>query len=661
MRCSLPVLLLILLSAGASVAIGDPLDGWTIVENGLARSAIVLADPANAFSRLAAEELQGPIERASGVKLPILSPPEAEALPQQTVRLVIGPGPLAEKLGIDAEKLPPQAYRIKTVGNAIVLAGHDLGEYGPNKPISRHASPATLYAVSHLLDHELGVRWLWPGEVGTYVPARRTIVIRPLDVSGQPQPARRDFSVSLNKYTGKGSASRLPAEIVQKMLNETMRWWARHHLGGESPLRFGHSFTAWWDKYYAAHPDYFAHPPEGEKQGKPDRVKLCQGNPAVVEQILAEWKAAGMPDAWNICPNDSRGFCTCPRCRAMDGPELAAATPQEIWHGDVDLSRRHLTFCNIVLRAMKALRPNVTLCSYAYSSYRNLPENCAVEPGLALEFVGSYTQRDQWQRWADAGVHLGLRPNWLHSGAIAPYLPLRQMGEFYHYAYGHGMLIFHYDALLGYWGTQGPNYYLLARLASRPDLSVDQVIEEYVSAFGPAAPAIRRYLEYWIRYTDRVGMVVNAGGSVSVDAERLYETICKEHDIPTSALVGSWRVLPYLYGDDVLKPAESLLDEAQRLAAGDATVAARIQFLRDGLQHLRLTRNEIELAYQSKRPDAATQAELIQRVAELHALRDAISPRHVVWGDVVTGVMQDRGIAPEFTKKRKKAETDVTY
>ena len=661
MQFSCSVLLLMLFAADANVASNALPDGLVIVENGAAKSAIVLADPANAFSRLAAEELQEPIERASGAKLPIVSPDEAKMLPPQMVRLVLGPGPLTETLGIDARKLPPQAYRIKTAGNAIVLAGHDLGTYGPNKPISRQATPATLYAVSHLLDYELGVRWLWPGEVGTYVPTRRTIIIRTLDITAQPQPARRDFSVSLSKSMGKENASRLPAKTVQKMLDETMRWWARHHLGGESPLRFGHSFAAWWSKYHDAHPDYFAHPPEGQKQGKPDRVKLCQGNPAVIEQILSEWKAAGMPDAWNICPNDSRGFCTCPRCRAMDGPELAAATPEEIWHGDVDLSRRHLTFCNLVLRAMKAIRPNVMLCSYAYSSYRYLPENCPVEPGLALEFVGSYSQRDQWQRWADAGVHLGLRPNWLHSGAIAPYLPLRQMGEFYHYACGHGMLIFHYDSLLGYWGTQGPNYYLLARLAGRPDLSVDQVIEEYASAFGPAAPAVRRYLEYWMRYTARVAMVVNAGGSVSGDGERLYEKICKEHDIPTSALVGSWRVLPYLYGDEVLKPAESVLDDAARLAAGDGRVAARIQFLRDGLQHLRLTRDEIELAYRSKRPDAATQTELARRMAELHALRDALSPRHVVWGDVVTGVMQDRGIAPEFTKTRKKTEIDVTY
>jgi hypothetical protein len=289
------------------------------------------------------------------------------------------------------------------------------------------------------------------------VPRRRIIAVAPINITAGPDLAERRFSMLLPKYAGKRGPTRLPAEVIERMTDEAMRWWGLHQLGGTSNLKFGHSFGAWWGKYHAAHPDYFAHPPEGERQRLPTRVKLCQGNPDFARQIVTEWKAAGMANAWNVCPNDGPGFCTCQRCRAMDGPETAEATPEQIWSGNADLSRRHLTFCNRLLAAMKPLNPQVSLCTYAYSAYREPPKDFRIEPGLAIEFVGSYTQRDVWQRWADAGVKLGLRPNWLHSGAIAPNLPLRPMAAFCRYAREHGMLQYNFDSLHGYWGTMGPN------------------------------------------------------------------------------------------------------------------------------------------------------------------------------------------------------------
>ena len=35
----------------------------------------------------------------------------------------------------------------------------------------------TLLGVYEVLEDYLGVRWLWPGDLGTYVPRRNTIVI----------------------------------------------------------------------------------------------------------------------------------------------------------------------------------------------------------------------------------------------------------------------------------------------------------------------------------------------------------------------------------------------------------------------------------------------------------------------------------------------------
>ncbi|MCF7849247.1 MAG: DUF4838 domain-containing protein, partial [Kiritimatiellales bacterium] len=479
---------------------------------------------------------------------------------------------------------------------------------------------------------------------------RATIMVEPFDVRVKPPLLEANFSVAL-RSAKKNMDSTLPSEVLVRMEDETMRWWGLHQLGGNSPLRFGHSFMHWWENYHAVHPDYFATPPDGVKQMPPDRVKLCTSNPAVVAQVIAEWKAAGAPDSWNIGPNDGRGFCACDRCRALDegGPHDTEA----VWGGDVDLSRRHVLFANEVLRRMKALNPRATLCTYAYSTYRNVPRDVPLEPGMAIEFVGSYTARDMWTEWTGAGAKVGLRPNWLHSGAVAPFLPLHTMGGFLEFARNNGMIQFHFDSLMGYWATQGPNYYLIARSVARPELGVDDIIDEWCSAFGSAAPAVKDYIAYWETFTEETGYMLACGGSVSTKPDSRYERLCSENGIPSHPLVGSWRTLPLLYTDDVLAKAETILADADRLASDvDRPVAARIRFLRDGLNHLRLTRDLIALVY-SQKPD---KKELARQTEAVLALRNELSPRHVVWGDVATGAMVQRGIKPFAAKKVTKQD-----
>ena len=645
MKATLTLLTALLLAPLAALHAAE----LTLVDHGRANAVIVLQDANDGFAQLAAEEFQKHLQRASDAKLPIVSIAEAEKLPARTARVVVGGGPLAQQCGVDVARLAPEQFRLKTAGQCLVLAGHDTGRHVAGQPLSRKAGAATLFAVSHFLDHQLGVRWLWPGELGTHVPRRDTIAVDAMDVTAKVDLFTRNFSVALaGKHKTKVGA--LPAETTARMEEEAMRWWGLHQLGGDSPLQFGHAFMKWWDNYNAQHPDYFATPPKGTPQMRAERVKLCTSNPAVTEQIIAEWKAAGAPDAWNICPNDGKGFCTCDRCRALDA---AASTPEDIWNGDADLSRRHLVFANEIQRRMKAVNPRVTVCTYAYSVYRNVPAGMKVEPGMAVQFVHSYTARDAWDQWTAAGAKIGLRPNWLHTGAVAPWLPLHTMGGFMRHAREHGMVEYHMDSLMGWWATQGLNYYLIARTVARPELGVDDLIAEWCSAFGAAAPAVRRYVDYWENFTESAGYTVAAGGIVSTKPDSVYERLCGEHDIPAHPVIGSWRVLPLLYTDGVLAKAEAILAEADRAnGTSDRQVTARIQFLRDGLRHLRLTRDVIALAYSAK-PDAAA---LARQTKQLELLRAQLSPRHVVWGDVATGLMRERDIKPFGTGRRGKAD-----
>lgn len=601
-------------SSGVSAAIyGDPL---YLVENGAANSVIVLQNGETQLPK-AVEELRYDIYRATGVTLPVVNMAGLQNVPEETVRIAVGPGPLAQSLGIVPDTLDAEEYRIVISGNHLVFMGSE--------------TRADLWAVTHFLDRYMGVRWLWPGEIGTYVPKSDDILVPAMDVTDRPSLLNRRL------------------RVLTPTPQDGVDWLSLHQMGSRSPYLFGHSFIKWWDKYSANHPEYFAIPPAGYNLGPTDRVKLDIGNPVVDDAIIQEWQAAGAPDNWNVSPNDGTGFCVSAACLAMDMP--AGQTIGDIWTGKANLTARYVRFWNRLLDKMRLINPEVELSAYAYSAYREPPPaGVTLNDGMVLGFVNTYWTYDAWQDWADAGAKLFLRPNWWYSGGIAPYLPLHEQGDFFKYAREHGMVGFDFDTLQGNWGTQGPLYYLAARLAERPDLSVDDVLAEYTSAFGAAEPVIANYLDFWEKFADDAAYTVNAGETVSRDTYGTYETLVRAHGLTIEPIVGSYEILPYLYTDTVLAQARAILDQAESLATGDEEVLERIGFLRDGLRNLELTRDVVEYGYQKMRPAGATWAEFVQRLQQLAAFRKEVASRHVVWADALYNFEQNRIIPTEATR-----------
>ncbi|MGH7956038.1 MAG: DUF4838 domain-containing protein, partial [Opitutaceae bacterium] len=386
----------------------------------------------------AADDLQKHIELVSGAKLPRVDKSAAGTVDGKMVRLIVGAGSLSHELGVATADLESEAYRIQTQGNSIVFVGHDIAG----------ASNATSWAVGHFLDRYLGVRWLWPGELGTYAPQATTISIRSIDLIGRPALEKRQLRSRQDQPS-------------------TMAWLRHHQMGSRTKFRFGHSFTQWWPKYHESHPDYFAVSPEGEKQPYPavDRVKLRLGNPAVADQIIENWRQAGRPDNWNVGPNDGGGWDTSAESRALDLPDVFE--PEDIWRSRVNLARRFVRFWNGLLVRMRKENPNVMLSTFGYSCYREPPDDVKLEPGMIVAVVPGYADTSGWKKWHDAGAKLFLRPNWWHMGGSAPHLPLHAQGEYFRFAQAHAMIGFDFDRLRGEWGTQGILYYLIARMSVR--------------------------------------------------------------------------------------------------------------------------------------------------------------------------------------------------
>jgi hypothetical protein len=212
--------------------------------------------------------------------------------------------------------------------------------------------------------------------------------------------------------------------------------------------------------------------------------------------------------------------------------------------------------------------------------------------------------------------------------------------------------------LHGYWGTTGLTPYLIARLTWRPEMTKDEIVDEYCAAFGPAAPHVRRYFRYWEDFTRQAAYPVANAGEFRHTRGGLYEEVVEKYNLPRSVnKQGMWYVMPYLYPDERLVPAVAMLDEAAAaVGEGPEEFRERVRFLRDGLAHFRVARDTVALGVAALR-DRSLEAAHMAKFEELRALRRALTPSHVVWGEAQFVRESDSGGETIPRQLRRQAES----
>ncbi|MGD7707860.1 DUF4838 domain-containing protein [Microlunatus sp. Y2014] len=602
-----------------------------LVSGGQPRAAIVVEEPGSPLVAEAAQVLQHLVERSSGVRLRIVGPGDAFPEPA-AVRLGRGPKALAA-MAEAGVSLGAEHYWTHASARDVLVVGsdHDPGT-DSNNYVNR--TPATIWGVQRLLDDWLGVRWLWPGDGGIAVPRSSEIAVGHHTELHRPAQLNRQLRNSLNTGHSRATNAWLAEDELTRLNAEMFGWAEAHHMGTRERIAAPHSFTSWWERFGETHPDWFAVPPSGEGYAQPwpvaERVKLRITHPEVADQILADWRADGSPATWSVTPNDSTGFDTSPETMATDFP--VGQDPLDVWLGSGNLSTRFVKFWNGLLERMRGERPDVKLLSLAYACYAEAPPPEAgvrVGDGTILGVVPAPWHRTGWQDWSDLGAQLYLRPNWWHAGASAPLLPLQLEGGFVEFTQAHNSAGFDFDSVMGFWGSQNPRYYMTARLSSRPELTPDDVIEEYLATFGGAADAVGAYLAHWEDFTTRASYPLGYPNYEVQDPDGLYSRAVREHGIHPGITKGSIEALAYLYGDDVVQPAAEILQQARADAAGDVDALGRISFLADGLTELTAVRDTLVLGKQD--PDSA---EFQTAAGELLELRKELTSRHAVYGEV---------------------------
>jgi len=522
----------------------DP-PGVCLTDGGQPRATIVVASTATDLQRQPAQELQDYLLKITGAKLPI-----ADDSQRPTGNLVlVGESRLTRELGLDLAALTGDSFVMKAGAGRLVLAGHDARLLPDDPP--RRAKRGTANAVSAFLQDVCGVRWFLPGRLGEVVPQRPTLTVPPLDKQETPYRMSSD-----------GSFSRSP-------------WAARNFFGNQvfiSPV----GCHLWRvlipaDKYFAAHPEWFALIDGKRVEGDRHHSLLCTSNRQMWDEALRNLKQLYAPGYERVvlCQADGYRRCECEACEALDDYRITG------WYLPGVPADRVWVFHDFLARGLKAAYPDRKLVILAYGPtgevphrLRSLPDNVIVE--------WCHPTRGAVSRWTQFHNQFSAFVYWYVSES-RNYVPMPLEGvsaEFKRLAAA-GVRSFYFCGGDRCWGLHAPSYYLIGQLLRDPHRDADAVLDEFCQGlFGPSAGAMKRFFAAYYEKTGQRWELM------------LPETLGKPYDYvahekPQELYLTS-------FPTEVLQRCEGHLADAET-AAPNEVIRKRIRLFRDGFEYSKFT------------------------------------------------------------------------
>ena len=520
------------------------------------------------------------------------------------------------------------AFIIRRVDNDLFIAGTDEGGSSDNFAVDA----GTLFGVYEFLGSELGVRWLWPGTIGEYVPQCSTITIGHCDTVFIPQLLHSWLRSASYSYSGWSDPNNR-----DYFINAQTEWMRRHQFNMAVSLQYPHGFMrtseteTYWDRYHTNHSDWFNLLPDDTREPDPyyengnasGLIAHCVSSTGLQAQIVNNWIPDVVSDTpWiNGTENDTGGKCMCNYCMALDvepadflseygitwSQRASSATTAfdneeagwEHWLGP--MSDRYSNFLlSLLNEATYAGYPDAKVVGLAYVNYRHPPVakdgklNDNIIVGYVPDFYFPWTtaERDaaknDWNGWRNTGCSLFYRPNYILSGHNFPIYYADKLIEDFVYCYDRGMIATDFDSLTGQFAVQAPTLYVLARIhtyASNKNKSVAEIttelLDEFYDSFGPAEPNVRDYFGYMKTVSDNVS-------SYSAAFSSWYTDAC---DIFTPSVMSTARIK---------------INAAIAAASGNSDATAKVTFLKEGLDLVELT-----LAAQSEWEDYMNTGDLV--------------------------------------------------
>ncbi|MEN9358887.1 MAG: hypothetical protein RL095_422 [Verrucomicrobiota bacterium] len=384
---------LALLLAGAASCRSVPV----LAEARMTDYVIVTSANAPPAEQTAAKELAEYLRKSTGASFQIVT--ETTSEPSQAIYL--GWTEFAASKGLDGSKLSAEEWRIKTIGDHLVITG--------GRP------RGTLYGVYDFLEKNLGIYWL--DRDTELVPSHASLNLAPVDRQGQPvfrirnnYPTRDDeqeirFRLRNRQNYHGANIEDLPSAIFDAH-------GGREFIGGPNHCHNLHMYVP-VAKYAADHPEYYALDNKGKRSIPSPNIKdhssgsICFTHPEVRKIVLAQlldWIAAdrkefppGRPAAarqsppivYDVSQQDNIVVCHCPSCRALVKREGSESGPL-------------IDFINELADGVGGIYPDVKIQTFAYQWSQSPPLTLRLRPNVVIRWCdwwapfGQQTEAEPW-------------------------------------------------------------------------------------------------------------------------------------------------------------------------------------------------------------------------------------------------------------------------
>lgn len=555
-----------------------PAATFRISKNGKAMVNIVIADSADREVVFAATELRDYIKKISGAELKIIKEKASAGK-----NIYVGKSHPVDALKVSAAGLEKEGFTIQTIQGNLILLGHD--------------DAGTQFAVYTFLEDYLGVRWLWPGELGEVIPGNKDIVTGDIKETQQPdykwrsRMSMNENDVWRNKITS------------DTMVQEVSLWEKRNKWGGMK-IYGGHSLSEIFppEKYAKSHPEYYAlvngvRDAPGPNYDYKHGSQVCTTNPDVI-RIACEWANKFFDDhpdydAVNMSMNDGGGlgYCQCERCTALDdgrkieapldSDESISKDPSK----NVVITDRIFTYINKIAEAVQKKHPGKYIMCFAYSQYKRPPKNIVLHPMVIPQYTqwSAYSHANEKIRlqheriakaWGAAANRMAIyeyyiNGSWPSLHRVVPSLYAENIKELYK----DGVNLYYTQAGTEF-AVNGINYYVAGKLLWNTSLDREKILDDYYEkGFGKAAKYIRGF---------------------NTKMEDAWKAATKDSKDVTAGTLADTRITE-LFTPALLAACAEDLRKAAAIAGNDL-FKKRVAFIQNGFQYTLLTVKAVQKA-----------------------------------------------------------------
>jgi len=421
----------------------------TIVNNGKSDYKICIPKNASAEEIRAAEFLSDHLFKISDCKIEVI---KSDAVPQDKHVSI------SKSDNITTE----DGFSIKTEGNNLIIEG------GSDK--------GCIYAVSEILEKNLGVRYYSPDFV--VIPKSKTISIPEMNISDSSPNTYRNVHGQFSKNKDYKDFHRL--DELEDKLTENYYVHTFHKL---LP----------WQEYYEKHPEYYALMNE-----KRIIDQLCLSNPEVLQIVIEKLREemALRPDkkTWSVSQDDNFSYCHCDQCMKIIEDEGSPSGPI-------------IRFVNLVAEQF----PDKIISTLAYQYSRKAPKNtkprenvqvmlCTIELNRGMPIATDSRSKsflDDIAEWGKICKHIYLwdyTTDFAHTYCPFPNIHTLQPNI---QLFVNNNVKEHFQQANTATGNEFSELkgYLLAKLLWNPFVDVDSIIAEFTDGYyGPAGKWIREYI-----------------------------------------------------------------------------------------------------------------------------------------------------------------------